>query len=369
MAGPDVPGLAAAMEPLSDPSGDVPLGPRPRLQRRVPGRRVARTPRGARRQPAPGQGRGHRRGRLLDRRHAAGAGGLRRRARLVEADAGGSSGTSATAARARPSAPRCGGHLRADGHPRRRSRIPPARPAAAGPRVRRGRGRRRLRLALRGRRRAPGAVLPARAREQVPDVPLQPGDQPEPDRHGDVLQGRPHRSPEVDPDRVERLPARAGADDQAGQAPGPHPRSADQLFRPELPGRQEDRLAGRPEGAGRRSRASAFPTRSTSRTPTAAASSHAWPGRRSSTRGSPTSSVPYCGTRVLEIGAGVGNLTLRLVPRADLRGLRRQPAAPAPRWRRCAPTGRTCTSPIATSAIGRRSPPARAATTRSCAST
>ena len=38
---------------------------------------------------------------------------------------------------------------------------------------------------------------------------------------------------------------------------------------------------------------------------------------------------PYCGNRVLEIGAGVGNLTLRLVPRARLRGHRHQPAAPA----------------------------------------
>ena len=38
------------------------------------------------------------------------------------------------------------------------SRIPPARPVAAGPRVRRGRGRRRLRVALRGCRGAPDAA-------------------------------------------------------------------------------------------------------------------------------------------------------------------------------------------------------------------
>ena len=62
---------------------------------------------------------------------------------------------------------------------------PSCRPAA------RRQGRRRLRLALHGRRAPPCPVLLALRRQQVPHDGVEHGDEPEPHRHGDVLQGVP----------------------------------------------------------------------------------------------------------------------------------------------------------------------------------
>ena len=159
VAGPDVPGLAAAvgLEEMAC-EVDVPLGPRPRLQRGVPGRRVARTARGARRQPAPRPASRSSSSTTARRTARRRCWRSPRAARLVEAD------VAVPPARAQRRQGRGDphrarrGHLRADGHPRRRPRIPPAGPAAARAGVRRGRGRRRLRLALRGRRGAPRAA-------------------------------------------------------------------------------------------------------------------------------------------------------------------------------------------------------------------
>ena len=92
--------------------------------------------------------------------------------------------------------------------------------------------------------------------QPAPDLPHQPGHQPEPHRHGDLLQGRPHRPPPVHPARLERLPAGARAHHQARQAGGPHLRGAHQLLGAHLPGGEEDRLARRREGARRHRRAS-----------------------------------------------------------------------------------------------------------------
>ena len=67
-------------------------------------------------------------------------------------------------------------------------RVPPAPGSPA-----RGPRRRGLRLALQGRLRPAGALFLALGGQQVPDLPVEHGHQPQPHRHGDVLQGVPPR--------------------------------------------------------------------------------------------------------------------------------------------------------------------------------
>ena len=93
-----------------------------------------------------------------------------------------------------------GGARRHRHHSGRRPRVRPRRVSEAHPADPRRRRRRRLRLALR-RRPAPRAALLAHARQQVPHVPLERDDEPEPHRHGDLLQGLPPRGHPVDQPR------------------------------------------------------------------------------------------------------------------------------------------------------------------------
>ena len=66
----------------------------------------------------------------------------------------------------------------------------------------RGRRRRRVRLAVHRQRAAPGALLLALGRQPVPDHAVQHVHQPEPHRHGDLLQGLPARGhPVASPSR------------------------------------------------------------------------------------------------------------------------------------------------------------------------
>ena len=245
--------------------------PGSRLRRAAPGGRLAGAAAGAGAEPAPDAAAGGGDRRLLARPHRGGSGGLRRRPRD---DAGPRPALRparprahrGAGARRRPqrhhrlALPAAGsqrrqgvGHpgraaarrLRAHRDPRRRPRVPPARPAPLPAGLRRGAGRRRLRLPLRWRPGAPGPALPPRAGQPAAHLPHQPGDQREPDRHGDLLQGGPHHAAPLHPPGLRRLPARAGVDHQAGQARGAHLRGAHQLLGAHLPGGEEDRLARR----------------------------------------------------------------------------------------------------------------------------
>ena len=131
----------------------------------------------------------------------------------------------------------------------RRPRVRPGRvPEAARPDRGRPR-RRRLRLALPGRRRAARPLLLAHRRQPLPDARVQHVHQPEPDRHGDLLQDVPPRGRPVHDDRVAPLRHRA-RDHRQGRAPRlPDLRGADLLLRPDLRRGQEDRLEGRLLGA------------------------------------------------------------------------------------------------------------------------
>ena len=163
---------------------------------------------------------------------------------------------------------------------------------------------------------APRAPVPPPARQQVPDVALQPGHEPEPDGHGDVLQSRPHATscksiPIVSNDfRLEPELTIKLAKRQA------------RIF--EVPisysGRtyQEGKKINWRDGVSRAGRDRALRDLRRdlqARTRTAARSWRGSAVRRSSTPGWPTSSGRSAGMRVLEIGGGVGNLTLQLVPR------------------------------------------------------
>ena len=70
-------------------------------------------------------------------------------------------------------------------------------PRLLGPLLRQG--RRRLRLALPRRRRTPRPLLLALPRQPPPHHPLQHRRRPQPHRHGDLLQGLPHRPRPVHP--------------------------------------------------------------------------------------------------------------------------------------------------------------------------
>ena len=105
---------------------------------------------------------------------------------------------------------------RPDRHrPGRRPRIRPGAVSPADPADRRGQGRRRLRLAVH-RRDAPGALLLALAGQQVPDAALEHVHQPEPDRHGGLLQGLPPRGDPGDHAQEQPVRLRARGDGQGG---------------------------------------------------------------------------------------------------------------------------------------------------------
>ena len=94
----------------------------------------------------------------------------------------------------------------------------------------------------------PRAVLLALRRQQGADDAVEHVHQPEPDRHGDLLQGLPPRGAPGHHAQVEPLRLRAGGHRQDRQEAQPalaHLRGADQLLRPDLRGRQEDRPEGR----------------------------------------------------------------------------------------------------------------------------
>ncbi len=119
-------------------------------------------------------------------------------------------------------------------------------PPAADPR---GRGRRRLRLALpRPPGRAPGPLLLAHDGQPPADADVQHVHEPEPDGHGDLLQGddalrrRPAR-PAVEAVRHRARDHLQGLADARADL-----RDPDLLPRPDLRGGEEDRLQGRPPG-------------------------------------------------------------------------------------------------------------------------
>ena len=75
--------------------------------------------------------------------------------------------------------------------------------------------------------------------------------QPQSDRHGNLLQGLSHRPAQEHSHPLRPFRLRARNRHEERQAQVPHLRSAHQLSRPHLRRRQENRLAGRPEGARR----------------------------------------------------------------------------------------------------------------------
>ena len=143
-------------------------------------------------------------------------------------------------------------HRRGDRRPHpvpgRRPRVRPARLPAPDPPVPGGRRGRRLRLALPAQRAPPRPQLPPHARQPAADPLQQLAHRPQPDRHGDLLQGLPGAAAQVDPDPLQRLRHGAGDHRQGRQARVPDLRGADQLPRPHLPRGEEDRLEGRLQG-------------------------------------------------------------------------------------------------------------------------
>ena len=163
-----------------------------------------------------------------------------------------SGSTSCATASTRARAPRC-----APASPRPRSTTwssrtptssttPPSTPRSSAPARRQG--RRGLRLALRRRRVPSRPLLLALGRQQAAHPGLQHGDQPQPHRHGDLLQGVPHASPEPGRDRGGPLRVRARDHRQAGPLRRPLLRGRHLLRRPHLRRGQEDRLARRRAG-------------------------------------------------------------------------------------------------------------------------
>ena len=209
-----------------------------------------------------------------------------------------------------------GGHRRPDRLPGRRPGVRPARLRAAGaalPRGRRGRG---LRLALPAQRAAARALLPAHAGQPAAHLPQQLVHRPQPDRHGDLLQDVPGAAPQVDPHPLERL--RDGARDhgQDRQARVPDLRGADQLPRA-APTARARRSAGKDGFKALRGDHQVLAHRRPLHRGRVRLPHPAQPGATpsASTAGWPTRSRRYVGARVLEIGAGIGNITSWLLPR------------------------------------------------------
>ena len=141
---------------------------------------------------------------------------------------------------------------RPDHHrPGRRPRVRPGPVSPAHPADRRGPGRRRLRLAVH-RRDPPRPLLLALPGQQVPHAPVQHVHQPEPDRHGGLLQGLPPRGHPGDPAQERPLRLRAGGHGQGGPVHLPGPRRP---ARAQAAGstRSRCRTTGGPTAKGRRS--------------------------------------------------------------------------------------------------------------------
>ncbi len=147
------------------------------------------------------------------------------------------------------------GHRRRRHRPGRRPRIRSGRVSAAPPADPRRPGRRRLRLAV-PRRAAPRALLLALGRQQDADDAVEHVHQPEPDRHGDLLQGLPPRGARGDrrckSNRFGFEPEVTAKVARKRNAAVAGLRGADQLLRPDVRGRQEDptpRTRSAPSGA------------------------------------------------------------------------------------------------------------------------
>ena len=136
-------------------------------------------------------------------------------------------------------------HRRVRDRERRRPRVRPRRlrPVARTPPRRPG--RRRLRQPVRHAAGPPGAAVLALPRQCRPHDPVEHADQPQPHRHGDVLQGVPPRRPGPDHHRGGPLRGRARADGQGVPPRVPHLRGRHLLRRSHLRRGQEDRLEGR----------------------------------------------------------------------------------------------------------------------------
>ena len=201
------------------------------------------------------------------------------------------------------------------GDSRRGPRVSPARPTEDGGGVSGRGGGRGFWFAVHGGRVQARAFLPAFAGQQIPDVPVRSGLRPEPDRHGDVLQDGPRRPAEEHPTRERDVRRRAGAGDQAcetrsrifevaisysgrtyreGKKIGwkDGVRAIWAIFHYAMSGRiyATDEHGG--EILDRLTRAPRF------------------------TRWMADVMEPYVGDRVLEVGAGTGNMSMNLMPRS-----------------------------------------------------
>jgi SAM-dependent methyltransferase len=168
-----------------------------------------------------------------------------------------------------------------------------------------------------------------------------------------------------DSDPQPRFPHRARADVQAREARRAHLRGADQLRRPHLRGRQEDRLRDGFLALGAMVHwwleDDLYKPTSTARTSSVSLANvphfNRWMG---------DVLRPYLGTRVLEIGAGIGNLTRRFTPRDAYTATDINPHY-IDYLRRTLADGRTSTCASATRPTRATSRSCAAATTRSCA--
>ena len=163
-------------------------------------------------------------------------------------------------------------HGRHRPHPGRRPRVRSARVPEAAPAHPRRSRRRRLRLALR-RQPAPRPALLAHGGQPAAHDALQRVHQPEPHRHGDLLQGLPGRRPAPHPAPLEPLRPRAGAHRQGRPPALPHLRGADLA------------TTGAPTARARRS-AGRTPCRPSGRS---------CASRSCPTSGAPTPATPRCG--------------------------------------------------------------------------
>ncbi len=126
----------------------------------------------------------------------------------------------------------------------RSRRIPSSAQAAAGRPRRRG-----VRVALPGGRADARAAVLAFGDQQGADADLEHVLQPRRHRYGDLLQGLPHRPVEEHSHPFEPVRLRAGNHHEVRQAEAARLRSAHQLSRADVRGREEDRLEGRRQGA------------------------------------------------------------------------------------------------------------------------
>src|SRR5687768_16128003 len=231
------PGGAAAGADAAGPGDGDPVGADPGVQR-APHDRDHPGPR-ARHADPEGD---HLRRRLLDRRHAgaprrAPRGGLHRPAPPPAPERGQGPGDPHRARRLH------GGDRHRAG---RRPRVRPAGLARAPRADHRREGGRLLRLPV-PRGPAPGAVLLALRGEHGADPVLEHADEPEPDRHGDLLQGGPGGPGAGARGRARVGPVRVRARDHGAARPAGRAdlRGADLVRGPDVCRGEEDQLEGR----------------------------------------------------------------------------------------------------------------------------